>query len=94
MLNGVGMLSSQRINLTTLSMPVRQITHAPTAVELTPLLPDVDVRVCCAYLVLLPLAMHCCRSSTAILLDSHPLAIAPNSPRWTFLLIRAEDDLH
>jgi hypothetical protein len=45
MLNGVGMLSSQRINLTTLSMSVRQTTHAPTAVELPLLLSDVGVRV-------------------------------------------------
>jgi hypothetical protein len=58
MLNGVGMLSSQRINLTTLSTSARQTTHAPTAVELPLLLPDVGVRVCCAYHLLLPLAMH------------------------------------
>jgi hypothetical protein len=58
MLNGVGMLSSQRINLTTLSMSVRQTTHAPTAVELSLLLSDVGVRVWCAYHLLLPLAMH------------------------------------
>lgn len=45
MLNGVGMLSSQRINLTTLSMSVRQTTHAPTAVELPLLLSDDGVRV-------------------------------------------------
>lgn len=58
MLHGVGMLSSQRINLTTLSMSVRQTTHAPTAVELPLLLPDVGVRVCFACHILLPLATH------------------------------------
>ena len=45
MLNGVGMLSSQRINLTTLSMSVRQTILALTAVELPLLLSDIGVRV-------------------------------------------------
>jgi hypothetical protein len=39
-------------------------------------LPKAGVRVSCAYQALLPLAMQRCRSSTAMLPDLHPIAIA------------------
>lgn len=69
-------LLSQRINLTTLDMPVRQTIHAPTLGYCRCFCNDMGVCVCCASYALLPLSMQSYRSSTATLLKSHPTTIA------------------
>lgn len=86
MLEGAGVLSSQRINLTTLSLSTRHTTHAPTAFRRRCLCRDIWRSRLLRLLCLAALT-----GGLMPVIDKRlPLPSHANSLRRSFLLIRAE----